>query len=68
MKEKGVVKWFKKSFGFITPDNGSEDIFVHFSDIVSDGFKTLKEGDQVEYEIGEGQKGPQAKNVTVLYA
>ncbi len=64
---KGQVKWFdsKKGYGFITGENGKE-IFVHFSGIVSDGFKTLNEGQQVEFEIGNGAKGEQAVNVTVV--
>ncbi len=64
---KGQVKWFdsKKGYGFITGENGKE-IFVHFSGIVSDGFKTLNEGQQVEFEIGNGAKGEQAVNVTIV--
>ena len=64
---KGQVKWFdsKKGYGFITEENGKE-IFVHFSGIVSDGFKSLNEGQQVEFEIGNGAKGEQAVNVTVV--
>ena len=62
---KGKVKWFdaKKGFGFVTPDDGSEDLFVHFSNIEADGFKSLLEGQDVEYAVGEGRKGPQATNV-----
>ncbi|PLX41342.1 MAG: cold-shock protein [Deltaproteobacteria bacterium] len=62
---KGTVKWFndQKGFGFITPDNGGSDLFVHFSAIQGDGFKTLAEGQPVEYDEGMGQKGPQATNV-----
>ncbi len=65
--EKGTVKWFnsEKGYGFITVDNG-EDIFVHFSAIQTDGFKTLDEGQRVEFDIIEGDKGPQASNVTKL--
>ncbi|MCM8794422.1 MAG: cold-shock protein [Candidatus Omnitrophica bacterium] len=61
---KGTVKWFsdQKGYGFITPENG-KDVFVHFSAIQGDGFKTLKEGDQVEFEITTGPKGEQASNV-----
>ncbi len=62
---KGTVKWFNadKGFGFITPDEGSADLFVHHSEIKSDGYATLADGQAVEFEIGEGQKGPCAKNV-----
>jgi len=61
----GTVKWFneKKGFGFITPDDGSEDVFVHYSNIGGDGFRTLSEGQKVEYETGQGRKGPEATNV-----
>lgn len=64
---KGTVKWFnaEKGFGFITVDGGN-DVFVHFSAIQTDGFKTLDEGQAVEFDITEGQKGPQASNVTRL--
>ena len=62
---KGTVKWFneRKGFGFITPTEGGEDLFVHFSGIVGDGFKTLEEGQSVEYEAVQGQKGLQAQSV-----
>ena len=62
----GIVKWFnsEKGFGFITVDGG-EDVFVHFSAIQVDGFKTLEEGQSVNFEIVDGPKGPQAANVTV---
>lgn len=63
----GTVKWFnaEKGFGFIAPDNGGKDLFVHFSAIQGDGYKTLNEGDEVEFTEGQGQKGPQAQNVVV---
>ncbi|AJZ95042.1 MULTISPECIES: transcription antiterminator/RNA stability regulator CspE [Pseudomonas] len=64
----GTVKWFnaEKGFGFITPDDGSADVFVHYSAIKSDGFKTLEEGQKVELEVTQGAKGAQAENVRVL--
>jgi CspA family cold shock protein len=64
---KGVVKWFndKKGFGFIEQENG-EDVFVHFSAIQGDGFKSLAEGQQVSFEVAQGAKGLQATNVTKL--
>ncbi len=64
---KGTVKWFnaEKGFGFITSEEGN-DVFVHFSQIKKDGFKSLEEGEQVEFEIVDGQKGPQAANVQVV--
>jgi len=65
--ENGIVKWFNESkgYGFISRDNGG-DLFVHFKAIKSDGYKTLKEGQRVEFEVGEGLKGPQAQNVVAL--
>lgn len=64
----GTVKWFnpEKGYGFITPDEGGKDLFVHYSAIQSDGFKTLNEGQRVEFEVTQGQKGPQAVNVRAL--
>jgi cold shock protein len=61
----GTVKWFNeaKGFGFIENDNGSGDLFVHFSNILGNGFKTLREGEAVEFEEAEGRKGPEAINV-----
>src|SRR5438270_299845 len=64
----GTVKWFKaeKGFGFITPDDGTEDVFVHQSAINSSGYRELREGAKVSYETEVGDKGPRAKNVTEL--
>lgn len=63
--EFGTVKWFNESkgFGFIAPDNGGKDLFAHFKEIQGTGFKTLAENQRVEFEVGEGQKGPMAKNI-----
>ncbi|MGC0415245.1 transcription antiterminator/RNA stability regulator CspE [Embleya sp. AB8] len=65
---KGSVKWFNeaKGFGFISPEDGSKDVFVHFSAIQGNGFKTLAEGQSVEFEIQDGQKGPSAANVAAV--
>ena len=62
----GTVKWFNESkgFGFIAPADGSKDVFVHFSAIASDGFRTLNEGQEVTFDVEDGPKGPQATNVT----
>ena len=67
-KSTGLVKWFNESkgFGFITPDNGGSDLFVHFKSIVSEGFKTLSEGQKVSFIVEQGNKGPQADNVTLV--
>ncbi len=64
----GTVKWFNetKGFGFISQDDGGDDVFVHFSAIQSDGFKTLPEGAKVSYDVQDGPKGPQASNVAAL--
>jgi CspA family cold shock protein len=64
----GTVKWFNdaKGYGFIAPENGGKDVFVHFSNISGDGFKTLVEGARVEFETREGQKGPEAYDVVPL--
>jgi CspA family cold shock protein len=61
----GTVKWFneQKGFGFITPEEGGKDLFVHHTNIDSPGFRTLQEGQRVEYEAAEGRKGPEARNV-----
>lgn len=61
----GKVKWFnsQKGYGFIIPDDGGDDLFVHHSNIVVDGFRTLTDGQKVEYEAGQGRKGPEATNV-----
>ncbi len=63
----GTVKWFneQKGYGFITPDDGSKDLFVHFSNIVGDGFRSLEDGQSVTFDAAEGQKGPEAQNVQV---
>ena len=64
---KGTVKWFnnQKGYGFISDESG-KDVFVHFSDLVMDGYKTLEEGQAVEFDVVNGEKGPQATNVTKL--
>jgi CspA family cold shock protein len=68
MRTKGTVKWFNdaKGFGFITPEDGSKDCFVHFSAIQGTGFRTLAEGAKVEFDVVQGQKGPAAENVSVV--
>jgi cold shock protein len=64
----GTVKWFNasKGYGFITPTNGGDDVFAHYSAIEMDGYKTLKEGQQVEFEVQQGPKGPQASKIRSL--
>ena len=63
---QGTVKWFsqEKGYGFIEPDEGGEDLFVHYSAIEGSGFRTLEEGERVSYEPARGRKGPQAENVS----
>lgn len=65
---QGTVKWFnaEKGFGFIEQDGGGADVFVHYSEIQGSGFKSLDEGARVEFEIGQGQKGPQAQGVRTI--
>lgn len=67
-RENGTVKWFNESkgYGFITPDTGGKDLFAHFKEIQGNGFKTLLENQKVEYEVTQGQKGPQASNIRVV--
>ncbi len=67
-KETGIIKWFNegKGFGFIAPDGGGKDLFAHFKEIQGTGFKTLLENQRVEFEVTQGQKGPQASNIRVV--
>ncbi|MCA9510115.1 MAG: cold-shock protein [Myxococcota bacterium] len=64
---RGTVKWFsdQKGYGFIEPEDGTKDIFVHYSAIEGDGFRTLHEGQAVQFETGDGRKGPEARNVKI---
>jgi CspA family cold shock protein len=64
----GTVKFFnnEKGFGFITPSTGEKDVFVHFSNVVGSGYKSLEEGQSVEFDVAEGRKGPEAQNVRAL--
>ena len=66
MAQRGTVKWFNedKGYSFIKPDDGGEDLFVHYSGIVGDGFRSLEEGEKVSYEAARGKKGMQAENVS----
>ncbi len=68
MRTSGTVKWFndEKGFGFLTRDDGEKDVFCHFSAIQGDGFKSLAEGQKVEFDVVQGQKGPAAENVSPL--
>jgi CspA family cold shock protein len=68
MSVTGIVKWFNdtKGFGFITPDDGSKDCFVHHTAIQGSGFKSLSEGDRVQFDVVQGQKGPAAENVVKI--
>ena len=62
---RGNVKWFneQKGYGFITPDDGGKDLFVHYSNIIGDGYRNLQDGQAVEYDAAQGRKGPEAQNV-----
>ncbi|MFF4100402.1 cold-shock protein [Streptomyces sp. NPDC001903] len=65
---QGTVKWFnaEKGFGFIAPEDGSADVFAHYSEIRSTGFRELQENQKVEYDLGQGTKGPQATNISII--
>jgi len=67
-RKTGVVKWFngEKGYGFATPDDGSKDVFVHYSAIQADGYRNLNEGDRIEFDVEAGDKGPKAARVTRL--
>lgn len=69
LRETGVVRWFDaaKGYGFIGVESGGKDVFVHFSAIDAEGYRSLKEGERVEFEVVPGQKGPQAANVRVVH-
>ena len=65
---QGTVKWFnsEKGFGFIAPDDNSKDVFVHYSNVVGEGYKSLEENQRVEFDVTQGNKGPQAENVRII--
>jgi len=65
---RGTVKWFndQKGYGFITPEDGGTDYFIHYSNIAQEGFRSLQEGQEVEFDAGEGRKGPEATNVRIV--
>ena len=66
--DKGTVKWFneQKGYGFITPEDGGKDLFIHFSNITGEGYKSLQEGQAVQFETSEGSKGPEAINASAI--